>query len=174
MARPPEWERLDSDTDKSWEAFTVYRDLGSTRTLDTVAKVLGKSPKLIERWSPKHEWVRRAGLWDAEVDRAKLTSRLDEIEEMDTRHAGLARLFQQAVLDRIREIDIETLSPSQLIAWFEVAVKIERQSVGKPGEIMGEVALSEGDIPPALSKADVDKVIELSKAMTGRPILKAV
>lgn len=168
MPQVPEWERIETDTDKSWEAFVVYRDLGADRTLDKVAKVLGKSNGLIERWSQKHEWVRRAGLWDAQEDRSKQEGKLEDIRSMDRRHISIAQLFQQKVLDRIRDIDPEELTPNQLISWYEVAVRIERTARGKPSEILGGVTVAAGEIPPTLSRQDAEDVIELAKRMTGR------
>ena len=161
--KPPEpWTRQPKETNPSWEAFVAYRDLGPKRSLREAASIVGKSLTLLENWSARHEWVRRAGLWDAEEDRAKQEGKLEAIQDMERRHGQMARLFQQKVLDRLRTIDVEDLTPAQLIQWFEVAVRVERQAAGKPTEIFGEVAVSQGEIPPPLSAEDRENVIEMA------------
>lgn len=168
------WDRIPEESDKSWEAFVVYRDLGpGTRTHEKVAQELGKSRNLIERWSQRWDWPRRAQLWDVEVDQAKQRGVLSGVEEMENRHAQISRLIQQKLVDRLRDLNVEELSPGQLIQWFDVAVKVERMSAGKATDIMGEVAMEAGEIPAALSKVDKENVVKMAQIIK-RSRLRAV
>lgn len=94
----PIWERLKGESGRSYHAFTLYRNLGLTRSLAKAAgqlqkqeeerlKILQKqapvcpqkdtksTPKLetivryLKRWSSAHNWLSRAEAWDAEQDR---------------------------------------------------------------------------------------------------------
>ena len=52
-----------------------------------MARELGKSPSLIQRWSARHRWTSRISAWQREEDRRKRAAHLDQVEQMSRRHA---------------------------------------------------------------------------------------
>lgn len=61
------YDRQPNETDKSWAAFCMYRDMGRDRTLLKVSKELGHSAGIIvQKWSMKHAWVERCRVFDDE------------------------------------------------------------------------------------------------------------
>jgi hypothetical protein len=56
--------QLESESAKAFAAFSVYLSLGEERSLDCVARKIGKSKTLMERWSTRHGWVSRADAHD--------------------------------------------------------------------------------------------------------------
>lgn len=64
------WDRQPGETSKAYEAFVIYRDMGSQRTVRGVAEHLTKSEQLIKGWSGKNDWVARAAAWDSMPGRA--------------------------------------------------------------------------------------------------------
>ena len=64
------WDRQPGETSKAYEAFVIYRDMGSQRTVRGVAEHLTKSEQLIKGWSGKNNWVARAAAWDSMPGRA--------------------------------------------------------------------------------------------------------
>lgn len=64
-------DRQPNETDKSWAAFCMYRDMGRDRSLE---KVLQKYPEntpksyltVIKRWCRKYKWVERCRFFDSE------------------------------------------------------------------------------------------------------------
>lgn len=129
------WERQRGESQKAFEAFTVYRDMGAERSLMKVVQKLNKSLQLLGRWSSKWNWVERVRLYDAELDRQYRLEQEEERRKMAERHAKQAMMFQNKILERLRTIDPNRLSPSDLIKWFDVAVKVERLSRGESTEI---------------------------------------
>jgi hypothetical protein len=129
------YERLEGESKKAFEAFVEYRNMGLDRSIAKVGAKLGKSVSLLERWSSKYSWVERAKEYDAEMDRKALLQQEKERKEMVKRHAKQAMMFQQKVLERIRSLNPNELTPSELIRWFETSVKIERLSRGESTEI---------------------------------------
>lgn len=125
------WERQRGESQKAFEAFAIYRDMGPTRSLLKVTQKLTKSETLIKRWSSKWNWVDRIQLYDAEMDRQQLLQQEEERKQMAERHAKQALLFQNKIIERLRTIDPNRLTPADLIRWFEVAVKVERQARGE-------------------------------------------
>lgn len=74
---PTIWERLPSDTDKSYEAFCIYRDMGTARSLAKACKKFYGNSKAnlgqIEKWSRDHNWQVRVSACDTHraAERAK-------------------------------------------------------------------------------------------------------
>ncbi len=54
-----EWERQPGETPKAYQAFTLYRDMGPSRSLARIGIELGKTKALMEQWSSRHDWVSR-------------------------------------------------------------------------------------------------------------------
>lgn len=84
------WERQAGESDKAFEAFVVFRDLGPTRSLaDVCRNRTGRVPKgyqkgtgnrakglsAIKRWSTKYQWVARATAYDANQDAIRQAAR---------------------------------------------------------------------------------------------------
>lgn len=111
MGRPKKsrdpWERNDKETDPAWEAFQIYRDMETKRTLGKVARQLGKSAKLIEKWSRTHNWRERCKAWDRHEDDIRRAKREKEIEEQAQREIRLGKLMQ-----KLSEAHLERFEPS--------------------------------------------------------------
>ncbi|MEO0594554.1 MAG: hypothetical protein AAF126_00420 [Chloroflexota bacterium] len=80
MTDSPIWERLPTDTDKSFQAFCIYRDMGAQRSLSkayamykgaTTAQEIrnAKSPDgTFTKWSSEHNWSERVSAYDVYQD----------------------------------------------------------------------------------------------------------
>lgn len=92
------------ESQKAYEAFVTYRDMGVQRSLAKVAEKLGKSSQIISRWSAKHAWGERVAEWDAQQfqkadnKREKMREKLIEDELAD----------YEKQLDKWREVYEET------------------------------------------------------------------
>jgi hypothetical protein len=63
------YDRQPNETDKSWAAFCVYRDMGRDRTLEKVDQNKTqtrqkRSLSYLKEWSVKHSWVKRCSAFD--------------------------------------------------------------------------------------------------------------
>ncbi|PFP29391.1 hypothetical protein COJ96_10835 [Bacillus sp. AFS073361] len=134
MKKAP-YERREGESVKAFEAFKVYRDMGMDRSLAKVGEKLGKSTTLMERWSSKYEWVERSQAYDDDIDRKAIIENEKKRKEMVKRHAQAATMFQSKVVERLNGLDPKELSPSELIRWFDISVKIERLSRGESTDI---------------------------------------
>jgi hypothetical protein len=68
-SKPKPYDRQPNETDKSWAAFCIYRDMGRDRTLEKVDQLRSQSsPKkslsYLKEWSIKHSWVKRCSAFD--------------------------------------------------------------------------------------------------------------
>ena len=132
------WEMQESDTPKAWEAFVAYRDMGSERSIQKVAKALSKSEALIKRWSAKHDWVVRAAAWDSEQDRLLRAEMRRGIGQMRKRHADLAVKILEKAAAALEMIPPDEVKASDVGRMVDVATKLERISRGDVGEVIEE------------------------------------
>lgn len=129
------WERQPRESAPAFAAFRAYRDMGEGRSLTRAAEEVGKSRDLLRRWSRRWSWVFRAEAWDREEERLVRQATVKARREMSERHAKIAVAVQQKVVTRLAQIDPSELTPSDLIRWLEVSVKIERAARGEPERV---------------------------------------
>lgn len=103
------WEPRSSESMPAYAAFAEYRDLGPDRSLSQVRQIVGKSARLIDRWSSDWSWVERAKAYDAHLDAIRVAAReqsvakqarkimtADEVKEGLTKiaEADIAEVFE--------------------------------------------------------------------------------
>lgn len=127
---PKPWERQPGESDKAFEAFCTYRDMGSERTLQKVGEKLGKSKTLMDRWSSENKWVDRVSAWEDEQDRILRQEQIKDIKKMRQRHADLAMKMLEKALEGIQYLEPEELNAVSISRLVEVASKLEQKSRG--------------------------------------------
>jgi hypothetical protein len=135
MAIKQPFDRLEGESSKAFEAFSVYRDLGVNRSTEQVAQRLSKSIAIIQRWSGLHNWVVRATAYDDYID-AEARKKLDRNAikrkaKMLERHANTGRALQAFGLQHVQTTK-QPANASDAIRAIRVGVDIERKSEGLP------------------------------------------
>jgi len=135
------WERQPGESEQAWEAFQLYRDIGTDRTYMGVAERLHKSGQIMRRWAHRWMWEDRVLAWDNHLDEIAR----QEIEKgriaMVKRHIKLAEHLQAVAASQINEWAQKVkekkplnLTPADVTRMFDVAMKAERLSRGEPTE----------------------------------------
>jgi hypothetical protein len=133
------WEQMPGESTKASRAFQTYLDQGADRSLARVGRELGVSKQLIERWSSRFCWVRRARAWDDDLQAKRRAKFVAETLEMCQRHAAIACLLQQKLIARIQSLtdeEVNDLTPSEIASWLKTSVEVERVSRGLPAQIL--------------------------------------
>jgi hypothetical protein len=119
--------------DKLAEDLSLRSDVrGPERSLRMVGQEVGKSVGLIERWSSRWMWCKRALAYDAYLDDERRAGAREEALAMGRRHAQLARLMQTKVVEGLLCLDADRLPASSLARLLEVACRIERDALECP------------------------------------------
>lgn len=124
------WEKQSNESSQAFEAFVIYRDMGLQRSIRSAAKTLGKSHKLLERWSAKYKWSDRAAAFDAHMDSITIKANEDARREMSERQAKTGMKMQEAASQALEKIDPASLRVNEALRMAETGVKIERAARG--------------------------------------------
>lgn len=132
------WERQKSESTKAFEAFCIYRDMGTSRSISKVAQQLSKSKQLLTRWSSTYGWVERCQAWDAEQDRISRQAQLEEIKKMRKRHADLANAMLVKAAKAMKSLSDDEIKAQDISRMIDVGSKLERISRGDVGDVIEE------------------------------------
>jgi hypothetical protein len=168
---PEPWARQPEETSKAFAAFAVYRDLGPTRSLAKVGRLLGRSTQGMERWSSVDGWVVRVAAWDNEQDRIRRVAANAEIATMAVRQAREGQLMQAKGIKKIADMtdeDIKLLSIMEATRLVETGVKIERTARGEP-----TIAPAELVQPPAVPAMRIIEILRSNPSRIG-PVIQVL
>lgn len=122
------YDQQPGESTPAFEAFCAYRDLGPERSMVKLSDKLQKSKSTLEDWSRVNGWQTRIAAYNTAMDKVDRKKRRLAIQKMADRHSRIAAMFQEKVILRLQDLDVNTLSPSDLIRMFEVSAKVERES----------------------------------------------
>lgn len=97
-------ERQPKETAPAFAAFRVYLEQGPGRSTAKVARALGKSKTLIDRWSSRWSWVERVRQFDQMAAGVRDGAHLDELAERSRRQAQIAAVHGEATALVSREV----------------------------------------------------------------------
>lgn len=170
MPRPPKhdpnaapWERQPGETEPAWQAFRHFRDAGDSRTIAGSARAVGKSTRMLFKWSAKHGWMERVRQFTVHRDRLEQEASAKALAKQRKaaveRHVTLMEASQGVLAPAIYTLnkavqDNGGLLPNtpdarallaevrRIVPALDVAIKSERLSLGMVTEHHG---LSSGD-----------------------------
>lgn len=130
------WERQPDEGVKPWEAFVIYRDMGPDRSIRKVAQQLKKSSTIIGRWSSEWDWQERVAAWEGEQDRLARADQVKKIAEMRRLQAQRGAKMQEKAMEALEQMEIEKLSPADVVRLMAEGAKLERLGRGDVGEVI--------------------------------------
>ena len=120
------WERQKGESEKAFEAFAAYRDMGEKRTFTAVAEKLQKSVSLIRRWKDRWEWTERVRAYDNELEKAARAKAIKDRKDMTERHIKIAMQLQKKALEALTSLEVEAMSPKDIKEYIKMATDLER------------------------------------------------
>ncbi|MDD3494210.1 MAG: hypothetical protein PHZ19_12020 [Candidatus Thermoplasmatota archaeon] len=125
---------MEGESLKQYEAFRVYRDLGSRRSVAATARLLSRSPSTLANAKANWNWDSRCREWDAHLAAVEDEGAINEKRDMAARHIALAHAIQDIIWKRLDAMDAGELAPRDIQALLKLSVDIERISMGQPTE----------------------------------------
>lgn len=148
------WDRQPGELPRNHGLFLMYRDMGRIRTVAQLAAMSPLKYGSVARIARYGRWVARAGLWDAEQDRIANIRLQDAREEMARKHSKAARALMDKALERLKTLDIESISPHALVLMLDTAARIERAALGLETLNKGATAAQTSVTVAATTKTD--------------------
>lgn len=151
-----DWDKRDDETDKSYEWFCRYLDMGPERSLVKVGQKYGKNKSYVNqlwKWSSKYEWVDRAMAYDEYIQGLKREKKQDRILQTAEEHIDLADNLMEMLLRKMAALECVDMKPLEWKQIAEFAVKTKRDALGiaEKHEVSGEINV-EHTIGEKLSK----------------------
>lgn len=122
------WERQPEETEKAYEAFLVYKNLGPGRTFTAVSRRLQKSGTLIQRWKNRYNWEQRAAAFDRENERKEQQSIQKARAQMVKRHIKLGLAVQGKAIKALEAMDPDELKPGDIRDFLRFGVSLEKET----------------------------------------------
>lgn len=180
------WERQLGESEAAFRFFVAYREMPRPRSLRTLERTLNKPLTTLGTWSIKHHWVARCEAYDRYLDHQAVQEAIKVRKAMVERHLNLSRTIQTAIARRLERLlrpaadgsfpELEKLTPASMASLTEVAVKLERLSLGETTENVGyrdQPELPGGPAPLAESVLASPEAIrlaaELARSLGGGP-----
>jgi hypothetical protein len=83
------WSRLEEESDRQWELFRHFREMGPGRSITKVAEHFDLSLNYLHSSiTGRFDWMARARAWDRHVDRVYRLDLQEKVKEMAARHAN--------------------------------------------------------------------------------------
>ena len=122
------WERQPGETEKAYEAFLVYKNLGPGRTIKAVSEKLRKSYDLFRRWKKRYDWDSRVEAFDRENERAEQLRIQSERAQMVKRHIKLGLAVQGKAIKALEAMDPDELKPGAIRDFLRFGVSLEKET----------------------------------------------
>lgn len=120
------WERQKGESEKAFEAFKLYRDMGEERTISAVVKMLGKSRNLIDRWGKRWNWKERVRAYDNELEKQAKEKAVKDYKNMTERHIKIAIQLQDKALKALKNLKTEEMAAKDIREFIKMATDLER------------------------------------------------
>ena len=152
---PLPFEQQPKESNKAYAAFKTYLELGAERSLATAADKLGKSKRMMEKWSRKFDWPSRV---------QSHTAHLADIERKSAEAVAVQNGVDWAARQEQHRED-EWQTRSELIALAREAIERWKKNPARCGTLEGiarllDLASKLGRVSSGLSLEPEDKPVE--------------
>jgi len=141
---PEPWEQQPGEPNRWYARFERFRLAGPSRSLLGAVKAereqVGKrsTRSVPQAWAKAAQlwrWRERAEAWDAHERCKARAAHAQQVEEMNRRHVQEVRGLQSAAIGRLKSLNLEQLSPAEVLRFLVAAAKLERTALGEPETI---------------------------------------
>ncbi|SDO86188.1 hypothetical protein [Selenomonas ruminantium] len=122
------WERQPGETEKAYEAFSIYKNFGPGRQVIAVARTLQKSYTLVRRWRKQYGWEERVAAYDRENDRKEQLEVQKARKKMIERHIKIGTSIQGKALQALEKMKPEEMKPADIREFLRFGTMLESEN----------------------------------------------
>jgi len=170
LTHPPlAWEQQAGEPNRWYARFERFRLAGPNRsllsTLNAERQQRGakKGKSLPQAWARSvHQWRwrERAQAWDEYQRRQARAAHAQEIQGMNRRHAQEARALQNLAFQRLKSLDPNQLSATEVLRFCVESARLERTALGGLAAFEEQRSTGTGDVLFSLENAEADRELE--------------
>lgn len=128
------WDRQPGESAKRWGQFTVYRDLGRTRTLKRAAERLNLTHRTAQQYAFAYRWVARCEAFDRHLDDQWVAAIKDRQRRMVQDHLKLSAVFHEKALEAVTALVGQNLNATEAARLADTWSKLIRFALGEPDQ----------------------------------------
>lgn len=140
------WDRQTGESAKRWGQFTVYRDLGRTRTLKRVAERLNITHRTAQQYSHTFRWGTRAEAFDRHMDEQWVAAIKERQRRMVQDHLKLAATFHEKATEAITALVGQNLNATETVRVADAYSKLIRFALGEPDQSVSVTGRAGGPV----------------------------
>lgn len=152
------WYRLPGESWQAYEQFAVYRDMGPGRSLRKVAEKTGKNFDNIKAKSARDSWIDRCEAFDANEEFERMIRMRDRRYQWLVEDLEATEKMQDLIRKRLETLDVNSLTPNQLIRWYDVISRRQEKILGITPEQMEEQLASQ-----ASQDSELERIMDESE-----------
>lgn len=140
------WDKRKGESNRAYEAFCMYRDMGVERSVVVIRDIYPTS----QNWSGKFDWRKRAELWDEHLRVLAKHALEDEKINMAKRQARIGVKMQDLAERTLNAGTVLPQSVGEVVKLAEVGSRIERMARGESTENNANIHVFkwDGEPPP--------------------------
>lgn len=124
------WDRQPHETWKAYEAFLCYRDLGELRSIHKAAIKLGKSGRLLAKWSSRWQWVNRINAWNEHQAHVKHVEHKELVEAAHEKQRIIGQIAIEKIHERLEILDASEITPQYIAPIAKMAQELQAAGLG--------------------------------------------
>lgn len=138
------WERQNGESGRQYSRYTVFRDLGDSRTLNGALEIINATSTTkitkgsLHQLSFIYRWTERSEAWDTQQAQAEQQRLIRLRRDMIERHRKIATGLTGKALAAMNKIDASkdglALTPVDIVRFITLAADLERKALGEPTE----------------------------------------
>lgn len=132
------WERQSGETEKAYQAFSIYRDMTENRSIKAVCDEIGKSYQAVFRWVTKYEWKERVRLYDNWLEHEARKNIIKQKEKMIAQQLKIARAIQAKALKAFGEADESKMTFKDMKELLKLGTELEQNIIDRSAEMYAE------------------------------------
>lgn len=153
------WERQSGETEKAYQAFSIYRDMTESRSIKAVCDEIGKSYQAVFRWVTKYEWKERVRLYDNWLEHEARKDVQKQKQKMIVQQLKIARAIQAKALKAFSEADECEMTFKDMKELLKLGTELEQNLIDRSVEMYK-------DDENSLSDTFADRICEAYKKRT--------
>jgi hypothetical protein len=126
------WDRQPDESQKMYDQFVVFRDLGRARHWKKLADRFNITTKTAASNCAKYRWSERASAYDAYMDQQWVAVMAENSRRNARDHIRVARTLLTKLEERLTTLDPDKINNADFVRMTDLWSKLSRVAAGEP------------------------------------------